>query len=262
MKQSFYIIGGILVILVIVATDWGIKNSNTPKQTLEQIWPTNEYFTFSNTQEWDTYYDEVKKGDSFIVTNIMHIAELQKPPENDSAVTKNELAFLNELIKERTPEKIAEIESEVEIYTTIFGGETYLNLTEKPNRTQTKILLEGVLADSLPPTLKFKDQFNRVRPNVLDETISIVVPVPGHPAYPSGHATQSYILALILGKLNPDKAGEYINDSLRIAHNREIGGLHYPSDSDVGRVLAQQYFDALIRTQWYKTQFQKAKIEW
>jgi membrane-associated phospholipid phosphatase len=83
------------------------------------------------------------------------------------------------------------------------------------------------------------------------------VPVPGHSSYPSGHATQARLIALcmtyVLGLVRPAlPAGDIaaITETLaalarRVARNREIAGLHFPSDSQAGQKLAEAAFAAL-----------------
>ena len=77
------------------------------------------------------------------------------------------------------------------------------------------------------------------------------IDVPGHASYPSGHATESYLLAGILKEVMPAEASMQtdVNDldstplrrlAQRVARNREVLGLHYPSDSKAGRYLGDQ----------------------
>ena len=82
-----------------------------------------------------------------------------------------------------------------------------------------------------------KYHYDRVRPNYLDTTLEPSISVPGHPAYPSGHATQAAAIALVLGCVDPDNKAEYILN--RVGYNRELGGVHYPSDSVAGEKLAE-----------------------
>jgi hypothetical protein len=77
------------------------------------------------------------------------------------------------------------------------------------------------------------------------------IPVPGHPAYPSGHSTQAHLMALCVKDVLPTAAlqnalGEVIDELAdRIARNREIAGLHFESDSKAGENLAQSLFEVL-----------------
>ncbi|MCW5774810.1 MAG: hypothetical protein KIT16_24400, partial [Rhodospirillaceae bacterium] len=93
--------------------------------------------------------------------------------------------------------------------------------------------------------MRAKAQHSRVRPSQLDPTLFPPLPVPGHASYPSGHATQSMLMALCLGAIREDALPELKQIALRIGENREVAGLHYPSDSAAGRRLAEDIFAAL-----------------
>jgi membrane-associated phospholipid phosphatase len=61
------------------------------------------------------------------------------------------------------------------------------------------------------------------------------------PAYPSGHAYQSYYAAKLLSKWEPARKKEWDEIAERAAHIRVYMGIHYPSDVK----FAQQLVDGL-----------------
>jgi membrane-associated phospholipid phosphatase len=87
------------------------------------------------------------------------------------------------------------------------------------------------------------------------------IAVPGHAAFPSGHATAAYLISGLLARVMPaavtadlqpvPASGNTTAASLltrlaeRIARNREVLGLHYKSDSLAGQFLAQHTLDLL-----------------
>ena len=111
-------------------------------------------------------------------------------------------------------------------------------------------------------TFVMKQKFNRVRPSVLDKELSNAIEIPAHPAYPSGHATGAYTLAYLLQELDPSSAETYLAAAKRIAENREIAGLHFPSDSEAGRLLARQLADQLLSHPNFKRLMKEARKEW
>jgi len=95
--------------------------------------------------------------------------------------------------------------------------------------------------------MHFKGQVttNRPRPSHVCPALLPPIQVPGHASYPSGHATQAHLIAKCVQLVLPAAAAMTAPltadlDALaaRIARNREIAGLHYPSDSAAGLVLA------------------------
>jgi hypothetical protein len=129
----------------------------------------------------------------------------------------------------------------------------------------------------------YKGTFNRPRPSQLCPALAPPIAVPGHASFPSGHATQSMLMALCLIDVlpvvpTPNTAGNVWEEDLkvlahRIARNREIADLHYPSDSHTGRQLAASIHAALNNLPavtgvpkppppYYKYALAKAKEEW
>lgn len=60
------------------------------------------------------------------------------------------------------------------------------------------------------------------------------------PSYPSSHALQSFALAKHLTKLYPDSADEIDRVAESVANARVVGGVHYPTDRDFARRLANK----------------------
>ena len=92
--------------------------------------------------------------------------------------------------------------------------------------------------------------------------ILTVVANPGHPSYPSGHASQYTLTAYCLAAANPDKAKEYIAKAAEITRNREYAGLHYPSDSYIGKILAKVMIRKLLDQPGFQAAFLAASEEW
>ena len=102
----------------------------------------------------------------------------------------------------------------------------------------------------------------RARASQICPALMPPVAVPGHPSFPSGHATQSMLMALCLSEATKNRKDDNGNDrvwapllqglSRRIARNREIAGLHFESDSTAGFELARQTFAMLLGVQSFK----------
>jgi hypothetical protein len=81
------------------------------------------------------------------------------------------------------------------------------------------------------------------------------IATPSHPSFPSGHATQAFLVAEVLSRMVKAAALKPYLFSLadRIAENREIAGLHYESDSHAGKELAEFLTDKLVNTDAIKS---------
>jgi hypothetical protein len=64
-----------------------------------------------------------------------------------------------------------------------------------------------------------------------------LVATPGHDSWPSGHSTESFAVARVLATLCPDAGPQLRAHAARIAQNREVAGVHFPTDSAAGAVL-------------------------
>jgi acid phosphatase (class A) len=217
---------------------------------------------FSNTQEWDPeLYATLPDQDVEVATRTdAYLARiiLPPPPQNLSTTTATELAELHRFADNERTAAQADIEAEVYAANLRFGEYMYSH-NDKPLTTE---LLVRAREELVPVLLEEKRRFDRVRPSYLDPTLTTAIPVPGHPAYPSGHATETWLTALILSALDPAHADVYKADSLRIAHNREIAGVHYPSDGVAGRLLAEQFYALFFENAAAHAMLEKARAEW
>ncbi|MEI7638348.1 MAG: phosphatase PAP2 family protein [Syntrophus sp. (in: bacteria)] len=61
-------------------------------------------------------------------------------------------------------------------------------------------------------------------------------------AYPSGHAANARLFALILSDLSPDRRAEFMARADEAALDRVIGGVHYPTDIEAGKRLGEAIY--------------------
>lgn len=106
-----------------------------------------------------------------------------------------------------------------------------------------------------------KYKYLRVRPYFIDTDVKNLEDA-NWAAYPSGHATNSYVNAFVYQELMPEFAHVFIKDAYDMAHSREIIGVHYPSDSEAGRVLARQIVNKLFENEKFRRDFELVKKEW
>ena len=106
--------------------------------------------------------------------------------------------------------------------------ELYKNLTEivRSYKIVSKIIFYKIL-------------FNRARPmQVAPEKINALKSkTAATPAYPSGHAYQSYYVAKLLSRLEPARKKEWDEIAERAAYIRVYMGIHYPSDVRYAKLL-------------------------
>lgn len=113
----------------------------------------------------------------------------------------------------------------------------------------------------------FKWINQRRRPSHVCPALKPPIPVPGHASYPSGHATQAFLVAGALREAFEGCAQKGAMPAVnalaeRIARNREIAGVHYRSDSEAGRRLAKDLMKVLRTVPSYQSLIDDASREW
>lgn len=206
-------------------------------------------------ENWDPRLKQILTGKVQMVFEVDQF-QIQEPPANDSKVTQDELVYLEKLAEtERTEDQLALIKNEYDGF--VFAAFVNAGLLGYEGNEDLMAVVDTADKQMLYATLYFKHKFMRARPTQLDANIKTPMPVPGHPAYPSGHAGQSYLVALILSYVDPDHAEAYEQMAMDIGHRREIAGFHYPSDSDAGRELAKQVFAKFLEYDAFKAELDR-----
>lgn len=176
--------------------------------------------------------------------------------------TANEIAALITAAEDERPDALGEILAQNEYYTDIaafFMATLRITGQSHPN-TYRLLHIAGLIG--IMVSMHYKRVWNRPRPSQLAPALLPPVAVPGHAAYPSGHALQAVLMALALnealapanGNTPKQTALQPVLMSLawRIARNREIAGLHYQSDTNAGTFLAEQVFPLLLPLNTYQ----------
>jgi len=158
------------------------------------------------------------------------------PPKLEETAREIEVIKKLQPLREKHQADI-DIEIELEgIY-----GRFYTLLNASPDtHPKMDLFMTQVFRNSTRVVFYFKDYFNRARPYHYYPEINATIEPPQHPSYPSGHAAQAYSLALALAEAFPSRREDLNAVAYKIATNREIGGVHYKSDSEAGKVLAIQ----------------------
>ncbi len=128
------------------------------------------------------------------------------------------------------------------------------------NLPKTVAFFDKVQSDAATVTDLGKDFFKRPRPYTTDPSLANGKLETSF-SYPSGHSTESMVLALVLADLIPDK-----HDAI-LAHARTIGwhrvqiARHYPTDIYAGRVLARAIVRQFKANDAFQKDFDAAKAE-
>ncbi len=198
-------------------------------------------------------------------------------PANSSAQTKAENEFLLKLqATARSEEKVKESLEFANVYYDVFvkkGDEKYerfqknlfhigrqINGFTPVNLPETAKMMTKVWSDATYYFWALKFKFNRTRPYMIDSRIKNLDNT-NFQAYPSGHSSASYVAAFVYQELLPEKTDLFVKNAYDMAFSREILGVHFPSDSEAGRVFARQFVNELLKNEDFKKDFTEAKKE-
>jgi acid phosphatase (class A) len=131
-------------------------------------------------------------------------------------------------------------------------------------------LLDRALLDVDATGAAAKDHFHRPRPfqrmqleRVCDKGDA---PKPEeHPlhgaSYPSGHSMHGWAVALILARVDPEKAAALMSRAEEYEESRLICGMHFPTDVQAGQVVAVAVVSRLDASKEFQADLAKARSE-
>jgi acid phosphatase (class A) len=125
---------------------------------------------------------------------------------------------------------------------------------------KTEAFFERVQTDAAAATDAAKDIFRRPRPFVVDPSLASGKLEKSY-SYPSGHSTESMVLALVLADLFPDKHDAILAEARSIGWHRVEIGRHYLTDIYAGRVMAQAIVREMKASADFQRDFAEAKAE-
>lgn len=125
----------------------------------------------------------------------------------------------------------------------------WLNKLDIPNNDEYIDYLANTSEQLGGLIMKLKNHYNRARPyqyafysNKNDfhpnDTLS-----GNTPAYPSGHASQSYFILSIVANHYEDKRDDLMKLAKRISDSRVVMGVHFPSDNEFGVMIAKELME-------------------
>ena len=186
-------------------------------------------------RRWDNVFDPSPTGADRPQTNMAPSTTVDDEFRELRSLVEYRAAVLDEALQQR------------------WGILSYLrgvaNFSPASHRNTFLLAYAAQLVGSMV-SMYWKQRFARARPSRLDPALLPPIEVPSHPAYPSAHATESMLVALVLEQVLPaqivqDRTGATNAENgplrtmaRRVARNREVLGVHYPSDTRCGFKLA------------------------
>lgn len=187
---------------------------------------------------------------------------LPPPPANDSARTKKEIGELLAIQVTRTPEMEARAKADVVEDIWRFADVVNNPKFAAENLPKFSAFFDRIVATEPAVTDAAKDTWKRPRPHLLyADLVKPIVPLSKSGSYPSGHTTIGTLMAVVLANMLPEKKEAIMTRGWEYGWNRVVGGIHYPSDIEAGRISAMVIAQTIMQHDDYKTEFEAAKAE-
>jgi acid phosphatase (class A) len=181
------------------------------------------------------------------------------PPKLDPTSMQAEIRALLDHIANDRPRLMSEIVLQANGASAYFGNMLDVDATCRPN---TWAVITCTFTVGQMVAMFFKSKFNRARPSHVYPAVLPVISTPTHPSYPSGHSVQSWLTAYCLSEVCADLQLPAEGMAERIASNREVAGLHFPSDTQAGKAIAERVKPFLMGCPTFINLLTAAKGEW
>lgn len=129
------------------------------------------------------------------------------------------------------------------------------------NLPKTAAFFSKVQHDAETVTDLGKDCFHRPRPFMVDTNLINGTKLEKSFSYPSGHSTESMVLALVLADLLPAQHDAILAHARLMGWHRVQIARHYPTDIYAGRVLAQAIVKQFKKSDEFEKEAADAKAE-
>lgn len=185
---------------------------------------------------------------------------LKPPPTNDSAQTKAELGEVLTLQVTRSPDMEAYAQADavedVWRFANVMGPAFKAEQLPVFSAFFDRIVAtEGAVVDPA------KDSWKRPRPHQLSPLVKPVVKISNSGAYPSGHTTVGTLMGIVLSNMVPEKRAAIMDRAWFYGENRIIGGIHYRSDIEAGRIAGSVIAARIMEQPEFQAEFTAAKAE-
>ena len=151
----------------------------------------------------------------------------------------------------------AEQKMRIELLTPILGNDF-----TRERKPKTFVLLDHVLSDTAAISEADKRFWHTRRPYLTDHRIKLWIdPLNESPGYPSGHTSETRVLAEVLGQLYPEQRAALREAAANIAWRRVEAGVHAPVDLEGGRALAMLILGSLMLSDDFQDDFLAAQKE-
>ena len=185
------------------------------------------------------HQNRLDSAEDYEILNCSYVdAPVMVPPANSSGETKAELETI--AAAEALHKNPAKLEQK---YDDEFDW-AFKKVVEDAGLEYDETYFKRLIKEAASVTIRLKYKFNRPRPFQLGPVLGIDVTkyqstTAKTPAFPSGHTTQSVLVACVLSEKYPELKDKLMKVADKVSLSRVVGGHHYPSDIKYGELLGK-----------------------
>ena len=183
------------------------------------------------------------------------------PPAPGTPANDSELAELRRLQASRTPAQVAYAQADQTISVFRFADSLDTARFKEPLLPVTARLFDRLQASVQAASEHAKETFGRPRPFATDTALHPVLGRPRNASYPSGHSMGGNAIAIVLADLLPGRRAAIFARGWVFARQRTLGGVHYPSDIEAGRICASVVVARLWQEPAFRSDLEAARAE-
>lgn len=159
---------------------------------------------------------------------------LLPPPPSDPVLVRSEIDYLLSLQRNRTEAQVAQTRADHEM--TLDRFLPAIGEIDPERLPKTRAFFKRLGNDLHEIVGATKSVWQRPRPFQIEASIDPSVPRPKGSSYPSRHNAYAMLVAEVLARMAPDRRDALFARARHYGEQRMIGGVHYPSDVEAGRM--------------------------
>lgn len=201
---------------------------------------------------------------SYLIPEQLQLTELLPPPPVAGSPQEHaDLQTVLDIQAHRTPEQVAKAKQDDHLEDAVFpfARDIFGPSFTLEHHPLTAELFRRVTLDLDQSLMPAKAFYGRARPYEADSRVKPLLPPPEGDSYPSGHAMDSHLMAILLTQMVPEKRNALFERAASNAQSRVIAGVHYPSDLEGGKLAATALAARLLSNPQLQTDLKRAQEE-